>query len=71
MTEPLKTMQLLGLVGEIGYLIAIPAAVFSITGAYLDERLQTSPWLLIAGIALALISSALAVWHRIKPLLQS
>lgn len=64
-------MQLLGLVSEIGFLIAIPAVLFGFLGASLDQRFQTSPWLLLASLALALASSTLAVWHRIKPFLNS
>lgn len=69
--EAMSTMQMLSLVGEIGYLIAIPAVLFAFGGAYLDRMLDTSPLFLIAGLALALLSSALAVWHRVKPLLDS
>lgn len=70
-TEPMNTMQLLGLVGEIGYLIAIPAALLGFGGAYLDKTLGTSPLFIIVGLAIALASSTLAIWHRIKPLLHS
>lgn len=67
----LNTLQLLGLVGEIGYLIAIPAALLGFGGAYLDKAFNTSPLFVIVGLALALVSSTLAIWHRIKPLLNS
>lgn len=69
--EPLNTLQLLGLVGEIGYLIAIPAALLGFGGAYLDKTLSTSPLFVVIGLAIALASSTLAIWHRIKPLLNS
>ncbi|TSC99850.1 MAG: hypothetical protein Greene101449_489 [Candidatus Peregrinibacteria bacterium Greene1014_49] len=68
--DSLRTPQLLGLVGEIGYLIAIPAAVLGFGGAYIDKTLETSPLFIIIGLAIALTSSMLAIWHRIKPLLQ-
>jgi len=66
-----STLRMVGLVGEIGYMIAIPAVLFGFGGAYLDRTFATSPWLTIAGLALALASSALAVWHRIQPFLRS
>ncbi len=67
--EPLGTAQLLGLVSEIGFLIALPAVAFGFGGAWLDKISGTSPLLLIVGLALALAGSTLAVWHRIKPFL--
>ena len=69
--EPLNALQMLGLVGEIGTMIAVPAVLFGFGGAYLDKNMETSPLFVIAGLALALISSSLAVWHRIQPFLNS
>lgn len=69
--EPLSTGQMLGIVFEIGYLVAIPAVVFGFGGAFLDGKLGTSPLFVIVGLAVALASSILAIWHRIKPLLNS
>lgn len=69
--KALDTMQLLGLVSQIGYLIAIPAALLGFGGAYLDKTFATSPLFVLAGLALALVLSTLAIWHRIKPLLHS
>jgi F0F1-type ATP synthase assembly protein I len=60
-----------GLFGEIGYLIAIPAVLFGFGGAYLDRTLGTSPLFILTGMALAIAISILAVWRRIKPLLDS
>ncbi|HLC76485.1 MAG TPA: AtpZ/AtpI family protein [Candidatus Peribacterales bacterium] len=67
--EPLNAFQMLGLVGEIGTMIAIPAVLFGFGGAYLDKSFGTSPLFVILGLAIALIASSLAVWHRIQTLL--
>lgn len=69
--EVLGTAQMFGLVGEIGFLIALPAALFGFGGAYVDDLWGTSPLMMILGLALALFGSSLAVWHRIKPFLSA
>jgi F0F1-type ATP synthase assembly protein I len=69
--DTMSSVRVLGLAGEIGYLIAIPAALFGFGGAYIDKTLDTSPLFIIAGLTVALATSMLAIWHRIKPLLQS
>ncbi len=67
--KALSTTQLLGLVSQIGYLIAIPAALLGFGGAYLDRTFATSPLFILIGLALALVTSGLSIWRRIKPLL--
>jgi len=68
---PAKSVgEMLGLVGQIGYLIAIPAFLFGFGGAWLDKRFNTSPWLMVMGLALALTVSILAVYRIVKPLLE-
>jgi len=69
--EPMNAFQMLGLVGEIGTMIAVPAFLLGFGGAYLDKNFGTSPLFVIVGLAVALISSSLAVWHRVQPLLDS
>ena len=69
--DTLTTLQMFGLIGEIGYTIAIPAVLLGFGGAYLDKTIGTSPLFFLVGLILALASSTLAIWHRIKPLLQS
>ena len=69
--DSMGTMRVLGLVGEIGYMIAIPAALFGFGGAYIDKALKTSPLFVIVGLIVALASSMLDIWHRVKPFLNS
>jgi F0F1-type ATP synthase assembly protein I len=61
----------LSLVGEIGYLIAIPAVVFGFTGGYLDKHYGTSPILVLVGLLLALLLSGYAVYRRVKAVVSS
>lgn len=69
--EPLNAFQMLGLVGEIGTMIAIPAVLFGFGGGYLDKNFDTTPLFIILGLSVAVISSSFAVWHRIQPLFNS
>lgn len=56
----------LGIVGQLGFIIAIPAAGLTYLGHLLDIRLETSPWLAIAGLGLAIFSSSMMVYQMIK-----
>lgn len=58
----------LGVVGQLGFIIALPAALFAYLGHLLDVRYQTSPWLLIAGLALAFTVSFSYIFKMIKKL---
>lgn len=59
----------MGVVGELGYLIAIPAFLFGFGGAYLDKYFGTSPWLLLSGFLLAFLVSGLSVWRMVQRIL--
>lgn len=45
-----KIWPSLGLVWELGYLIAVPLVILALLGRMFDKKLGTSPWLLIAGL---------------------
>jgi len=61
-------MAAYGLVGEIGYLIAIPAVLFGFGGAYLDKQIHTTPLFMLLGLCLAFVTSGMAVWRIVKKL---
>lgn len=56
----------LEMLGQLGFVIAIPAAVFAYLGALLDRKYHTSPLFIIAGLGLAIFLSSLAVYRMIK-----
>lgn len=62
----LNWWQVLGIVGQVGYIIALPAAGFAYLGAILDNKFHTSPWLVIAGLGLAILSSSIWVFRMLK-----
>ncbi len=59
-------MRTVGLVWELGYMIAIPAFVFGFAGAYLDKWFGTSPLFVLCGLVVAFGSSAYAVYHLVQ-----
>ena len=62
-----KPAEALALAWNLGYTIAIPLIVFAVGGRWLDKKLESSPWMLLAGIGVALIISGTAVyWKTIK-----
>jgi F0F1-type ATP synthase assembly protein I len=58
-----------GIVGELGYIIAVPALLFGFGGAYIDKYFGTVPLFMMLGFLLALAVSALGVRNMIKRLL--
>ncbi len=54
-----KKWSAVGLAWELGYTIAVPLVVFALGGRWLDKKLGTSPFLLLAGI---LLSIGLTSW---------
>lgn len=61
--------MLVGVAGQIGYIIAIPAVVFAFGGAYLDKYAGTSPLFVVLGLSLAFLVSAFGVGRVIRRLL--
>lgn len=57
---------ILGLVGQLGFIIAIPLVIFALAGRYLDKIIHTSPLFLLLGMLLSLIVSGMAVWKIVK-----
>mgnify|MGYP001618298132 CR=1 FL=1 len=52
---------------ELGYTIALPLIVLALGGRLLDKKIDTSPWMMLIGILVALIVSGTAVyWKTVK-----
>ena len=56
----------LALAWELGYIIALPAALLGFGGAFLDKKFQTSPIFLALGFSLAFAISAIAVIRKVR-----
>lgn len=57
-----------GLVGQLGFMIAVPIALFALGGSLLDKRLETSPVFLLGGVLLASIITAVWIAQRTRTL---
>jgi hypothetical protein len=51
---------------DMGFVIALPLVAFGLLGKYLDGRLGTDPWLTIAGILIAIISTTIWLTRKLK-----
>jgi F0F1-type ATP synthase assembly protein I len=49
---------------ELGYSIAVPLVVLALGGRFLDKKLDTSPFLLIAGILISIFASSYIVYKK-------
>ena len=55
----------LGFAWELGYSIVIPLVLFALGGRYLDKKLETSPWLLLGGLAISIVFTSIIVYHKV------
>ena len=54
----------LKLLGDLGFLIAVPLVVFGLVGRMLDRKFGTSPWLLLAGLVISLIVTSISIYKK-------
>ena len=59
-----KSFSALGLAWELGYTIAVPLVALALLGRFLDRKLGTAPWLLLAGILISIAVSSWAVYKK-------
>jgi len=59
---------LAGMVGELGFIIAVPLLVAIIAGIWIDKKFSTTPLFMIVGIILAITTSTIAIGRKIKEL---
>ncbi len=60
--------ELISLVFEMGYTIAIPIVLFALGGRWLDRKLDSSPLFLLVGIFFAIITTGFWVYKKINRL---
>lgn len=64
------TWMYLGLVGQIGYTIAIPLVVGVLGGVFIDKELGTRPVVTLIGLALGAVVSVIGFTRTLKEVLQ-
>lgn len=62
--------QALNMALELGYTIAIPLVVLALAGRWADTQFHTGPWLFLAGIVLAIVSSSILLIRKFSKLLR-
>lgn len=51
---------------ELGFMIAVPVAIFSLLGGFLDRKLETSPIFILIGIFVSIFVSGYSIYQKIK-----
>ena len=49
----------------IGFDMAVPVALFGLTGHWLDRWWGTEPWLLVVGLLLGMVTGFYTLWRRV------
>ena len=69
-TEPNEPWSVLRMAWDLGFIIAIPLVVFALIGRFLDNKLGTSPFLLLLGVLLSIALSSWLVYKKTKSFLE-
>jgi len=56
----------LSLVGQLGFIIALPAAAFGFGGAWLDRQFGTSPLFILLGLGVAILTSSFWIYQFVQ-----
>lgn len=65
-----KPWSALSFAWELGYTITVPLVIFALLGRFLDKKLHSSPWILLAGILISVIVSSIAVYFKATKIIQ-
>lgn len=68
--KPDNSWSALGLAWELGYTIAVPLILFALAGRFLDKKLGTSPFLLLAGILISIGVTSWLVYKKTKEIIE-
>lgn len=69
-SDQLSPVQVLGLLGNLGFQIAVPLVIFGLLGRAVDRSLGTAPWFLLGGILISIVVTGALIYRHLKPLLQ-
>ncbi len=64
-----KTFYALSLAWQLGFLIAVPLAGFMIAGFWLDKKINSGPFMLLAGMIVGVVITVYEVYHLLAPLI--
>lgn len=67
---PLTIWEALGTLAGLGFTIAVPIAVFTIGGYYLDGYTHTKPLFILLGLLLGLISGIYGAYRLLSRVFQ-
>ncbi len=67
---PLTIWEALGTLAGLGFTIAVPIAVFTIGGHYLDGVTHTNPLFILLGLLLGLISGIYGAYRLLSRVFQ-
>lgn len=68
--EPPSVWQSLALMGQLGFIIAIPIALGTILGNYLDGLTQRGTLFLLLGLLLGLVTGIYGAYRLLAPFLK-
>jgi len=68
--KPDSSWSALGLAWELGYTIALPLVLFALVGRFLDKKLGTSPFLLLAGILISIGVTSWLVYKKTREIIE-
>jgi len=72
-SQPQKNINIgyvIAMGSELGFLIAFPMIVCILLGIWLDRRLNTFPWILLASILIGMILTIVDVYKIVIPFLE-
>lgn len=67
---PKSLVETISLSLQLGFTIALPLIVLAIAGRVLDRIFETTPLFLLSGIVLALATSTILIYRKIKRILK-
>ena len=67
---PLTILEALGTLAGLGFTIAVPIALFTIGGLYLDGITHTKPLFVLLGLLLGLISGIYGAYRLVSRVFQ-
>jgi len=66
-----RQWSIVSLAWELGYLITIPIVLLAFGGKLLDNKLNTSPWMLLVGIIVSIIITSWLVYKKVNSVISN